>query len=286
MVKIGERPMRTITVAHSPDADDAFMFYALANGKIDTGDLVFDHTLCDIETLNHLAAEGKYDVTALSFHGYAYRADRYQLLPCGASFGEDYGPKVIARRAVTRDELREMTVAIPGRLTTAALTLQLYLPGVRTKIYDFDAIMPAVQNGEVDAGVIIHEGQLTYDEHALVQHVDLGVWWKGETGLPLPLGGNGVRKEFPADLKRRIARYLREGIDYSLAHRQEALAYALSFGRGLDPGKADTFVGMYVNDVTRDYGERGRTAVRLLLTRAYEAGIIPMQVEPEFIEWE
>jgi len=278
--------MPTITVAHSPDADDAFMFYALAAHAIDTGDLEFTHELCDIETLNQLAADGRYEVTALSFHGYAHRADRYALLPCGASFGEDYGPKIVARRPLSREELRQVTVAIPGALTTAALALQLYLPGVNTVIYDFDAIMPAVMRGEVEAGVIIHEGQLTYEESGLVQHVDLGVWWKAETGLPLPLGGNGVRRDLSLEMQRRIASCLRRAIDYALEHREDALAYALSFGRGLDPAKADTFVGMYVNEVTRDYGERGRAAVRLLLSRAYEAGIIPKLVEPEFVEWD
>ena len=276
--------MRTITVAHSPDADDAFMFHALANGKIDTGDLTFAHTLQDIESLNHWAAEERFDVTALSFHGYAYRADRYLLLPCGASFGEDYGPKVIARRAYSRDELAGVTVAVPGALTTAALTLQLYLPGARTTILPFDEVLPAVESGQVDAGVIIHEGQLTYADSGLVQHVDLGVWWKAETGLPLPLGGNGIRRALPPEVRRQVAHCLRGAIDYALAHREEALAYALSFGRGLDPGKADTFVGMYVNDVTRDYGPRGRTAVTALLTRAHAAGLIP-SVTPEFVEW-
>lgn len=278
--------VRTLSIAHSPDSDDAFMFYALAKGKIATGDLRFTHELLDIETLNQLAADCRYDITALSFHGYCYHADRYALLPCGASFGEDYGPKVIARRVLSRDELSTLTVAIPGKWTTAALTLQLYLPGVRTVIYPFDAIIPAVARGAVDAGVIIHEGQLTYPEQQLVQHVDLGVWWKAETGLPLPLGGNGIRRDLPMEVQRRAATYLRRSIDYALTHRQDALAYALSFGRGLDPMKADTFVGMYVNAVTQDYGERGRTAVRTLLARAYQAGIIPQRVEPEFVAWE
>ncbi|MHB9109821.1 MAG: menaquinone biosynthesis family protein [Armatimonadota bacterium] len=277
--------MRTITVAHSPDADDAFMFYALANDCIETGDLKFTHTLQDIETLNQLAPEERYDVTALSFHGYAYLADRYLLLPCGASFGEDYGPKVIARQPLTRDALSGLTVAVPGKLTTAALALQLYLPGVKTVIRHFEEILPAVERGEVDAGVIIHEGQLTYQDSGLVQHVDLGVWWKAETGLPLPLGGNGIRRALPPEVRRQVAGYLRQAIDFALAHRQDALHYALSFGRGLDPARADTFVGMYVNDVTRDYGDRGRATVRLLLQRAYEAGLIPQRVEPEFVEW-
>jgi 1,4-dihydroxy-6-naphthoate synthase len=261
------------------------MFYALARGKVDTGDLAFTHELMDIETLNGLAGECRYDVTALSFHGYCYHTARYALLPCGASFGEDYGPKIIARQALTREELRPLTVAIPGRLTTAALTLQLYLPGVATVCYPFDEIMPAVARGEVDAGVIIHEGQLTYGTLGLVQHVDLGVWWKAQNGLPLPLGGNGIRRDLPVEIQQRVAGYLRQSIDYALTHRAEALAYALEFGRGLDPANADTFVGMYVNGVTQDYGDRGRAAVRALLTQAHQAGIIPHPVEPEFVAW-
>ncbi len=277
--------MRTITIAHSPDADDAFMFYALANDCLDTGELRYTHTLQDIESLNQWAAEERFDVTALSFHGYAHLADRYLLLPCGASFGEDYGPKVIARQPLPRAALAGLTVAIPGRLTTAALALQLYLPGVRTELRHFEEILPAVARGEVDAGVIIHEGQLTYAEHGLAQHVDLGVWWKDETGLPLPLGGNGIRRALPPAVRQQVARDLRAAIDFALDHREDALRYALSFGRGLDPARADTFVGMYVNDVTRDYGPRGRAAVTLLLRRAYEAGIVPELVVPEFVEW-
>lgn len=277
--------MRTITVAHSPDSDDAFMFYALAKDKLDTGELRYTHELRDIQTLNEWAFESRFDVTAFSFHAYAYLADRYQLLPCGASFGEDYGPKIIARRAVSREELAAMTVAIPGKLTTAALALQLYLPGARTTVLPFDEILPAVARGNAEAGVIIHEGQLTYGDHGLTQHVDLGVWWKAETGLPLPLGGNGIRRELPDDVKHQVAHDLRRAIDYSLEHRQDALAYALQFARDLDPAKADAFVGMYVNAVTQDYGDRGRAAVRALLARAYEAGVIPQKIEPEFIEW-
>lgn len=277
--------MRTITVAHSPDADDAFMFYALAHELIDTGDLRFTHTLCDIETLNQAAAREQYDVTALSFHGYAYCTEQYLLLPCGASFGDDYGPKVIARRAYSRTELADLTIAVPGALTTAALTLQLYSPGVAMRLYPFDAILPAVANGEAEAGVIIHEGQLTYADEGLVQHVDLGVWWKKGIGLPLPLGGNGIRRALPADVRHQVAHCLRRAIDYALDHREAALEYALSFGRGLDPTKADTFVGMYVNDITRDYGAQGRQAVSRLLEYAYESRIIPQRVEPEFVEW-
>jgi len=278
--------LQTISVAHSPDADDAFMFHGLANGKVATDGLTFTHELVDIETLNQHAFTEKYDVTALSFHAYAYLTDRYALLPCGASFGEDYGPKILTRRPLDRTALSQLTVAIPGRLTTAALAVQLYLPGVATVCYDFDAIMPAIARGEVDAGVIIHEGQLTYPDSGLVEHVDLGVWWKALTGLPLPLGGNGVRRALPDDLQRRIAHCLRASIDYALTHRMEALDYALSFGRGLAVDSADTFVGMYVNDVTRDYGDRGRAAVRELLARAHQAGVIPAPVVPTFVTWE
>jgi 1,4-dihydroxy-6-naphthoate synthase len=276
--------MQTITVAHSPDADDAFMFYALAAECIDTGDLRFTHTLQDIESLNQWAVEGRYDLTALSFHAYAHVADRYALLNCGASFGEGYGPKIITRQPLDRAQLAATTVAIPGRWTTAALLTQLYLPGVRTVELHFEEVMPAVIRGEVDAGVIIHEGQLTYQEHGLVQHMDMGVWWERETGLPLPLGGNGVRKDLPRDVQHQVADCLRRGIDYSLAHREDALAYALGFGRGLDPDRADTFVGMYVNETTRDMGARGRAAVRELLNRAFNAGVIPVRIEPEFID--
>jgi 1,4-dihydroxy-6-naphthoate synthase len=277
--------MPTLTIAHSPDADDAFMFYGLAGGHIDTGELAYTHTLVDIQTLNELAFEERYDITALSFHAYAHLADRYALLPCGASFGDDYGPKLVARGALSQEALASLTVAIPGPLTTAALVLQLYCPGIVTVAYPFDEIIPALERGDVQAGVIIHEGQLTYADSGLVQHVDLGVWWKGETGLPLPLGGNGIRKCLPEEIQRRSANYLRQSIDYALSHRHAALAYALSFGRGLDPAKGDTFVGMYVNEVTQDYGETGRTAVRLLLDRAYAAGLIPAPIVPTFVEW-
>jgi len=278
--------MRTLSVAHSPDADDAFMFFALSTGAINTGNLTYTHELIDIETLNRMAAESTYDITALSFHAYAYRAERYVLLPCGASFGEQYGPKIVARRPLSRDELHGMTIAVPGKLTTAALALQLYLPRVEMEIRHFDDILPAIVRGDTQAGVLIHEGQLTYGDEGLVAHIDLGGWWLAETGLPLPLGGNGIRRDLPDPIKRQCARDIRRSIDYALAHRAEALEYALSFGRGLDPQKADTFVGMYVNDVTRDYGERGRAAARLLLARGYEAGIIPHRVEPEFVPWD
>ena len=277
--------MQTISIAHSPDSDDAFMFYALANEKIDTGDLRFTHTLLDIESLNHFAVEQRYDITALSFHAYCYRSAEYAMLPCGASFGEDYGPKVVARAPLTREELAAVTVAIPGTLTTAALALRLYQPAVQTVVYPFDTIMAAVAAGDVDAGVIIHEGQLTYAREQLHEVLDLGIWWKADTGLPLPLGCNAIRRALLREIQQRAARYLRESIDYALAHRAEALKYAMQFSRGLLPGDADTFVGMYVNEVTREYGDRGRAAVQTLFDRAYQESIIPAPVQAEFVEW-
>jgi 1,4-dihydroxy-6-naphthoate synthase len=275
---------RRITVAHSPDADDAFMFYALAQGKIGDPGLEFLHVLEDIQTLNDRARRGVYEVTAVSFHAYAYLADRYALLPHGASMGDGYGPMIVARRPVRPEEVRGNRVAVPGVLTTAALALRLWDASLEHVVIPFDRIMDAVMAGEVDAGLIIHEGQVTYASVGLHKVVDLGEWWTGETGLPLPLGGNVIRKDLGPDLMRRISRLLRDSIQYALAHRQEALDYAMQFGRDMDRPLADRFVGMYVNDLTLDYGERGRAAVRRLLTVGHERGIIPHRVEPEFIE--
>ena len=275
---------RRITVAHSPDADDAFMFYALAQGKIGDPGLEFLHVLEDIQTLNDRARRGVYDVTAVSFHAYAYLADRYALLPHGASMGDGYGPMIVARRPVRPEEARGRRVAVPGVLTTAALALRLWDASLEHVVIPFDRIMDAVMAGEVDAGLIIHEGQVTYASVGLHKVVDLGEWWTGETGLPLPLGGNVIRKDLGPDLMRRISRLLRDSIQYALAHRQEALDYAMQFGRDVDRRLADRFVGMYVNDLTLDYGERGRAAVRRLLTVGHERGIIPKLVEPEFVE--
>ncbi|MEP7131537.1 MAG: MqnA/MqnD/SBP family protein [Acidobacteriota bacterium] len=266
-----------ITLAHSPDSDDAFMFYALAEGLVDTEGLSFHHELSDIESLNRRALSGELAVTAVSFHAYAFLADRYLLLPHGASFGDGYGPVLVSRRPMTREEVASgaVTVASPGARTTAALALSLWAPGVRTELRPFDTILEGVRDGEVEAGVLIHEGQLTFAEEGLTEIVDLGRWWKGETGLPLPLGGNVVRRDLGPERVARISRALSRSIEYGLSHREAALAHAMRYARGLDPKKADRFVGMYVNEWTRAYGPAGRRAVQLLLDRAHEAGLIP-----------
>ena len=276
----------TVRIAHSPDSDDAFMFYALTQGILDVSGLDIQHVLRDIETLTQAAFQGTYEITALSFHGYAHLADRYQIMPSGASFGDGYGPVVVARRPLGRADLPGLKVVIPGELTTANLALRLWQPEVTTEIVPFDRILDVVLAGEADAGVVIHEGQLTYGDLGLRAVVDLGEWWKGETGLPLPLGGNGIRRDLDEALKRRLCRLLTESINYGLDHRQEALGYAVRYARGLedDPERSDRFVGMYVNDWTRDYGETGRRAVQLLLDRGHEAGILPSRVVAEFVE--
>lgn len=277
---------RTIRIAHSPDSDDAFMFYAFTQGLLDTEGLEVQHVLQDIESLNQAAFQGSYEITALSFHAYAHLADRYQLMPSGASFGDGYGPVVVARKPLARADLPGLKVAIPGKLTTAHLALRLWQPEATTEIVPFDRILDAVLAGEADAGVVIHEGQLTYGDLGLFAVVDLGAWWKEETGGPLPLGGNGIRRDLEPELQRRLCRLLTESIEYGLGHRPEALGYAIRYARGLedDPLRSDRFVGMYVNDWTRDYGHAGRRAVQLLLDRGYEAGILARRVEAEFIE--
>ena len=276
--------MTLIRVAHSPDSDDAFMFYALANELIDTGDLEFEHVLSDIETLNREAFEGTYEVTAVSIHAYAHLADRYALLSSGASMGDRYGPVVVSREELTTEQLTQAEVAIPGTLTSAALALEMWIPVLKTVVRPFDAIVPAVLSGEVAAGVVIHEGQLTWQDEGLHRVVDLGVWWAEQTGgLPLPLGGNVIRRDLGEDLMARLARLLRQSIEYSLEHREAALDYALEYGRGLDRDKADRFVGMYVNELTVDYGERGRRAVREFLGRAHAAGLIPQMPRLDFL---
>ncbi len=266
-----------ISLAHSSDSDDAFMFYGLAERRVDTEGLSFTHELSDIETLNRRALAGELAVTAVSFHAYAYLADRYLLLPHGASFGDGYGPVVVARRRIAREGIAAgaIPVASPGMLTTAALALSLWAPGVRTEIRPFDSILEEVRTGRFEAGLLIHEGQLTFREEGLEEVVDLGRWWKQVTNLPLPLGGNVVRRDLGPDRIGRICRALAKSIDYGLAHREAALSYALRYARGLDRSQADRFVRMYVNEWTRGYGPEGRRAVQTLLDRAHSAGLIP-----------
>ncbi|HQU45866.1 MAG: ABC transporter substrate-binding protein [Planctomycetia bacterium 21-64-5] len=281
-----------IRVGHSPDPDDAFMFHALANGKIETDGYEFRHELVDIETLNQRAFAGELELTALSLHAYAYLTDRYALCPCGASIGDRYGPMVVSRTAMSLDDLRKSTIAVPGKLTTAFLALRLCLAtDFAHVIVPFHQILDAVEAGSfqgrpIDAGLIIHEGQLTYGDRKLKLIVDTGKWWHEETGLPLPLGANGVRKDLGPAVMRDVTRLLKKSIQYGLAHREEALDYALRYGRDLDRRRADEFVGMYVNDWTLDFGSRGREAVRQLLARGHAAGVIPQAVEPEFVEVE
>lgn len=275
--------MRTIHVSHSPDSDDAFMFYALAEGKIDTGDLRYVHELQDIETLNHRAMRGELEVTAVSIHAYAYLSDRYALLPHGASMGDRYGPRLVARSAMTTKELRGRRIAVPGLMTSAYLALRLYQPDFEPVVTPFDQIEDAVENGDVDLGLLIHEGQLTYGQRGLKLVADLGVWWHNETGLPLPLGGNVVRKDLGDALILEISRHLHDSIAYGLRHRRAALDHSMQYARGLDRTMADTFVGMYVNDWTLDYGVRGREAVRLFLEKGVDAGIVTTPVSVEFV---
>ena len=276
---------KVIHVAHSPDSDDAFMFYALATGKIDTGDLEFVHELQDIETLNRRAMKAELEVTAASIHAYAFLAEDYALLPHGASMGEGYGPRLVAREPLTLEELRTKTIAIPGLMTSAYLALQLYVPGVKTVEVPFDEILERVAAGEFDVGLLIHEGQLTYMDAGLHLIRDLGEWWGSITGgLPLPLGGNLIRKDLGEEMIKRVSRILRDSIAYGLKDRANALAHAGTYGRGLDPAQTDEFVGMYVNQRTLDYGEDGRRAVQLFLDRGYEAGIIPHRVEVVFVD--
>lgn len=276
--------IQEIKVAHSPDSDDAFMFYALAKDKLDTGNLKFSHVLRDIETLNRVAFQGEYDVTAISFHAYAYLADKYILLPSGASMGDHYGPMVIARKPLTIAELKDQTIAIPGTMTTAFLVLKLLVPEFKYEVMPFDQIIEAVVAGKVDAGLIIHEGQLTYQQAGLQKIVDLGEWWCERTGLPLPLGGNVIRRDFAPALRKRVSDLLKASIQYALDHRKDALDYALQFARDMEPSLADKFVGMYVNELTLDYGQAGRDAVRLLLAEGHKAGLIPHAVPIEFVD--
>jgi 1,4-dihydroxy-6-naphthoate synthase len=276
---------RVIRVAHSPDSDDAFMFYALAENLLDTGDLNFLHELHDIESLNRRAMAAELEVTAVSIHAYAYLADRYALLPHGASMGEGYGPRVVGREPFTAAELAGRRVAVPGELTSAFLALKLFQPRVLTEVVPFDRILEHVAAGRADAGVVIHEGQLTYAAAGLCLIADLGEWWAADTGgLPLPLGGNVIRRDLGDELMRRISRLLRQSVAYALAHRAPALAHARHYGRGIDDEQTDEFVGMYVNERTLDYGPDGRRAVQLFLDRGFEAGIIPRRVIVDFLD--
>jgi len=274
---------RTIRVAHSPDSDDAFMFYALAEGKIDTGDLRYEHVLQDIETLNQRAMRGELEVTAVSIHAYAYLADRYSLLPHGASMGDRYGPRLVARAPASREAVRGKRIAVPGLKTSAYLALRLYEPDFVPVVTPFDEIEDAVAEGKVDLGLLIHEGQLTFKERGLHLVADMGEWWFGETGLPLPLGGNVVRTDLGSELVETISRHLHASIAYGLRNRAAALDHSMKYARGLDRSKADTFVGMYVNDWTLDYGARGREAVRLFLQRGVDAGVITRPVDVRFV---
>jgi 1,4-dihydroxy-6-naphthoate synthase len=269
-----------LTLAHSPDADDAFMFFALAKQRIDTAGLRFQHILSDIETLNQKALGSAYDVTAISFHAYAYLHQRYALLRCGSSFGDGYGPLLVASRpmAPDRSALARIRIAVPGTLTSAYLLLKLFAPDTETITVAFDQIPDAVARGRAEAGLLIHEGQLTYAQAGLQPVVDLGAWWQKETGLPVPLGGLAVRRELDAELVRRIAAAVEASIRFALEHRDEALAHALEFGRGLSPALVDKFVGMYVNEWTLDCGPRGQQAIEFLLDRAFQAGLIPARV--------
>jgi 1,4-dihydroxy-6-naphthoate synthase len=281
---------KRINVGHSPDPDDAFMFYALAHDKLDTGNLQFHHELQDIETLNRRALRGELEVTAVSLHAYAYLLDRYALLPSGCSMGDRYGPMIVARRPMKLDELASARIAVPGTLTTAYLTLRqlvssLGRPGApEHEVVSFDRIIDAVAGGKFDAGLIIHEGQLTFQNQGLHLVVDLGVWWQDRTSLPLPLGGNVVRRDLGREVIGQISRLLKESIRYALAHRDDALSYALRYARDMDRALADRFVGMYVNDWTLDYGPRGREAVRRLLDEGHKAGVIPAPVAVEFVD--
>ena len=272
-----------ITVAHSPDSDDAFMFYGLASNNVDTGGVVVDQVLSDIETLNRAAFDGKYEVTAVSFHAFAHLADKYALLPHGASMGDNYGPIVVARHDSALKGVKGSTVAIPGTLTTAYLALRLYEPDFEYVVVPFDQIQQAVLDGKADAGLLIHEGQLTYEDEGLRKIVDLGEWWAEKTGgLPLPLGGNIIRRDLGPEMIHKVSKMLHESIAYALSHRKEAVEYAEQFGRGLDRERTDKFVGMYVNDLTLGYGDRGRKAVELLFNEAFEKGLIPQRIEVTF----
>ncbi len=272
-----------VKIAHSPDSDDAFMFYALAKGKVSSELVDFEHVLSDIQSLNVAARDGKYEMTAISYHAYPFVADKYILTAAGSSVGDNYGPIVLAREDLDPSDLRGKTIAVPGLMTTAYLALKLYEPDFEAKVIDFDEIIPAVERGDADAGLVIHEGQLTWAESGLHNILDLGVWWNDEHGLPLPLGANCILRSLPSEVKKESRRCLSESIQYALDHRQEALDYALQFGRGLETADADKFVGMYVNHFTTDMRPEVLKSAQMLLDMGYAAGIIPHSVKLEYV---
>jgi 1,4-dihydroxy-6-naphthoate synthase len=273
----------TITVAHSPDSDDAFMFYGLATNKLDTGGITFKHVLKDIQTLNEEAIRGTFEVTAISFHAYAYISEKYALLPHGASIGDNYGPILVSSKPLNEIDVGKLRIAIPGKLTSAFLALRIFNSEFAYEVVPFDRVIDAVLNGSCDAGLLIHEGQLFYESMGLYKVIDLGEWWHQRTGLPLPMGGNAIRRDLGPDLSREVSRLLRESIRYSLNHREEALDYAMQFARDMDRILADRFVAMWVNELTLDYTERGREAVRRLLSEGFKSGIIPKPVVVDFV---
>ena len=274
---------REITVAHSPDSDDAFMFYGMATSKIRVPDVKFSHTLCDIETLNRKALDGFYDITAISFHAYPYIQDKYAVMPTGGSVGEGYGPMIVAARGIPLDEIASCRIAVPGTMTTAYLVLKLFAPDIATEVVPFDQIIPKVLEGKYEAGLIIHEGQLTFNKSGLHRIVDMGKWWRDQTGLPLPLGGNVIRRDLGPELMAACCTALRDSIRYALDNRDEALQYAMQFARDLELQMVDKFVGMYVNERTLDYGKDGREAITKLLEMGYAAGIIPNKPAVDFV---
>jgi 1,4-dihydroxy-6-naphthoate synthase len=276
--------LREISIAHSPDSDDAFMFYGLATNKVRVPGLKFTHTLSDIETLNRKAKEAFYDLTAVSFHAYPYLQDRYALLSSGGSVGEGYGPMIVANREYTIEQIKTKKIAVPGTMTTAYLVLKLFAPDVQTEVVPFDQIIPQVLQGRYEAGLIIHEGQLTYSKSGLHRIVDFGKWWREETGLPLPLGGNAIKRDLGAEIMHEVSSALKHSIQYALDHREEALEYAMQFARDLDRQLASRFVSMYVNERTLDYGDEGRNAIVRLLDMGYEHGIIPHKAKVEFVD--
>jgi len=276
--------MREIRIAHSPDSDDAFMFYALANDIFDTGDLKFSHTLKDIETLNKEALSGTYEVSAISIHAYPKLADKYILMPTGSSMGDKYGPMIVSEKNLSEADLNNITIAVPGEMTTALLSMRIYNPNLKYEVVPFDQIIPQIKAGKYEAGLIIHEGQLTYNQEGLYKIIDMGEWWFAETGLPLPLGGNVIRRDLGDKLMHTVSDFIKRSIQYSLDNREKALEYALKFAGDMDPALADKFVGMYVNHWTLDYGERGRKAIRTLLERGVQDNIIKQPVHVEFLD--